>query len=375
MRGIRPAMPGDGPIGQTCHYNGSRAVPEIPRRQPDAWVSPLQTVPTRGRTNGVQIGDCGPQETLLCAPMDSAAESSPTDTDDDRALSSATFRIGRWVVGGLAGIYGISTLLPQDVRPAGIDTWFYSIVLVGVVLSGLIRPLLVRRNRLPWLLLALATISWAAGDVYWSIAFADADEIPVPSLADVFYVGLYPLAYAGLVLLARSVLRRVPASVLLDGVVTSLAVGALFSAFTVKQIISVASGSLPEVLTNLSYPVGDLVLIVVAVATLAMVRWRADPVWWLLVAGFALFAVADTAYLFQIANDTYVDGSWVDGLWMVGIALVPIAGSLRQPAAQPAIRGLAALVVPILFSTAALVVLIVGAFVELHPITVVLEIG
>ena len=80
---------------------------------------------------------------------------------------------------------------------------------------------------------------------YWSIAFSDADEIPVPSPADVFYVGLYPLAYFGLVLLARSVLRRVPASVWLDGLVTSLAVGALFSAFTVKQIISVVDGSLP----------------------------------------------------------------------------------------------------------------------------------
>lgn len=304
--------------------------------------------------------------------MDSAAESSPTDPDGDRVLSSTPFRVGRWVIGGLAGTYALSTLLPPDARPAGIDTWFYSLALVAVALSGLARPLLIKRNRLPWLLLSIATISWAAGDVYWSIAFSDADEIPVPSPADVFYVGLYPLAYFGLVLLARSVLRRVPASIWLDGLVTSLAVGALFSAFTVKQIISVAEGSLPEVLTNLSYPVGDLVLIVIAVATLAMVRWRADPTWWLLVAGFALFAVADTAYLFGVANGTYEDGRWVDGLWMVGIALVPIAGSLPQRSAAPVIRGLAALLVPILFSTAALIVLLVGAFVELHPITVVL---
>ena len=112
-------------------------------------------------------------------------------------------------------------------------------------------------------------------------------------------------------------------------------------------------------ITNLSYPVGDLVLIVVAVATLAMVRWRVDPVWWLLVAGFGLFAVADTAYLLG-ANSWYVDGSWVDGLWMVGIALVPLAGSLRQRPAPAAIGGFAALLVPILFSLAALVVLVVS---------------
>ena len=70
---------------------------------------------------------------------------------------------------------------------------------------------MVRRNRLPWLLLSLATISWAVGDQYWSIMFADADTIPVPSPADAGYLGLYPLAYVGLILLARSVLRAVPA--------------------------------------------------------------------------------------------------------------------------------------------------------------------
>ena len=61
------------------------------------------------------------------------------------------------------------------------DTWFYGVVIMAVTLAGLVRPLVVRRNRLPWLLLSLAAISWAVGDQYWSIMFADADEIPVPS--------------------------------------------------------------------------------------------------------------------------------------------------------------------------------------------------
>jgi diguanylate cyclase (GGDEF)-like protein len=289
----------------------------------------------------------------------------------DAILYSLTFRAGRWVLGGLAGAYALCTLLPSEDKPSWVDTWFYGFVIMAVTLAGFVRPLLVRRNRLPWLLLSLATISWAVGDQYWSIMFADADDIPVPSPADVGYVALYPLAYVGLILLARSVLHRVPASMLLDGLVTSLAVGALFSAFTVKRIISGVDGSAAAVMTNLSYPVGDLVLVVVAVATVAMVRWRADPVWWLLVAGFALFAIADTAYLLG-ANSWYVDGSWVDGLWMVGIALVPLAGSLRQRPAPAAIGGLAALLVPVLFSLAALVVLVVASFAHLHPVTVVL---
>jgi diguanylate cyclase (GGDEF)-like protein len=304
------------------------------------------------------------------SPSDSGTASRAASAED-AILDSPGFRAGRWLLGGLAGVYAASTLLPSDSKPDWVDTWFYGAVIMAVTLAGLARPLLVTRDRLPWLLLSLATISWAVGDQYWSIMFANADEIPVPSPADVGYVGLYPLAYVGLILLARSVLRQVPASVLLDGLVTSLAVGALFSAFTVKQIIAGVDGSAAAVITNLSYPVGDLVLIVVAVATLSMVRWRADPVWWLLIAGFALFAVADTAYLLG-ANSWYVDGSWVDGLWMVGIAMVPLAGSLRQRPAPPAISGFAALLVPILFSLAALVVLVVAAFADLHPVTVVL---
>jgi diguanylate cyclase len=319
---------------------------------------------------------------LAPAPADPLAETSSDRLpaprggapaiDPEHVLGSVAVRAGRWVLFGLAAAYALSTFVPLDPRPSWLDTWAYGLVLLLVVSAGLVRPMLVRENRLPWLLLALATISWALGDIYWAAMFSDADDIPVPSPADLGYVALYPLAYAGLVLLARSVQGRVPASVWLDGVVTSLAVGALFSAFTVERIVATASGTLPEVITNLSYPVGDLVLIVVVVATLALVRWRVDPVWWLLGAGFALFAVADTAYLFGVAAGTYDDGTYPDGLWMLGLALVPLAGTLRRSKAAPSIEGFAALVVPILFSLVALVLLIVAAFVKLHPITIVL---
>jgi hypothetical protein len=173
-------------------------------------------------------------------------------TADDEVLSSPAYRIGRWVLGALAATYVLSTLLPAESKPAWVDTWFYGIVIMAVTLAGLVRPLLVKRDRVPWLLLSLATIAWALGDQYWSIMFADADEIPIPSPADAGYIALYPLAYLGLILLARSVLRQVPASVLLDGLVTALGVGALFSAFTLERIISGVEGSAAEVLTNLS---------------------------------------------------------------------------------------------------------------------------
>ena len=163
----------------------------------------------------------------------------------------------------------------------------------------------------------------------------------------------------------------------LDGLVTSLAAGAVFSAIALNSVLEAAGGSsaFSETVTNLSYPIGDLVLMVVAVAALAMVRWRSDPIWWLLGLGAALFAVADTSYLFGLSNDSYVDGSWVDGGWMLGLTFLAVAGSLNRRRPSEEVRGLAALLVPILFSLAALGVLIFGTFTKIHPIAIILASG
>jgi diguanylate cyclase (GGDEF)-like protein len=300
---------------------------------------------------------------------------SSSEPDRDAiVLTSHPYRLARLLVAGLGTAYALSTLVPFIERPPVLDTWFYSTVLISTCLLALARPILVRRNRAAWACVALAITSWSIGDIYWSAAFAslEASEIPVPSLADVFFVGMYPLAYAGFILLARATVRRLPASVWLDGIVTALAAGAIFSALTLNSVLSSAEGApFAETVTNLSYPIGDLVLIVVAVAALAMVRWRPDPVWWLLGLGAAFFAVADTAYLFGIANDTYIDGGWVDGMWMLGLTFMALAGSLHRRPAE-GVQGFAALLVPILFSLSALMVLIVGTFVHLHPISVTL---
>lgn len=297
---------------------------------------------------------------------------------DTQILTSPIYRTTALVIAGLGVTYALSTIIPFEERPLFLDTWFYSIVLVLTCLLAVARPLLVRRNRKAWICVALAVTSWSVGDIYWSAAFSsvDSSEIPVPSLADVFYVGMYPLAYAGFILLARATVRRLPASVWLDGMVTSFAAGAVFSAYTLDDVLS-SMGGVPfaEAITNLSYPIGDLVLMVVVVAALAMVRWRPDPVWWLLGLGAASFAVADTAYLFGLANDTYIDGSWVDGMWMLGLTMMALAGSLSRSRRHEEIRGFAALLVPILFSLSALVVLIIGTFIDVHPVSIILASG
>jgi diguanylate cyclase len=295
---------------------------------------------------------------------------------DEVVLAAPLYRVAKGIVAGLGLSYALSTLIPFDGRPAFLDTVFYMLVLVCVCLLAIARPVLVRRNRPAWILIALAVTSWTIGELYWSAALSDAGVVPVPSLADAFYVAMYPLAYIGLILLARAGSRRLPASVWLDGVVSSLAAGAVFAATALGDVLARAGGGdSTATLTNLSYPIGDLVLLVVSVAAMATVRWRPDPAWWLLGSGAAFFAVADTAYLFTVANNTYADGNWVTGMWMLGLTFMALAGSAPRRGPAEEVRGFAALVLPILFSLSALGVLILGTFVELHPVAIVLASG
>ncbi|HCT77513.1 MAG TPA: hypothetical protein DGG94_13095 [Micromonosporaceae bacterium] len=250
-----------------------------------------------------------------------------------RMLDAPLYQGFRFCVVGAGTAYALSTILPfGEQRATFLDTWFYSLALVGTAMLAVARPLLVRHHRPAWLCVGLAVASWAAGDIYWSAAFSASpgDEIPVPSLADVFYIGIYPLAFAGFILLARAAVTRLPASVLLDRAVISLAAGAVFCASVVVHVLSIDSGgALGEKITYLLYPVGDLMLIIISLVVLATVRRRSYPTWWLLGLGAGFFATADTAYLFGLSKDAYVDGSWVDGLWMLGLMFMALAGSLN----------------------------------------------
>ena len=93
---------------------------------------------------------------------------------------------------------------------------------------------------------------------------------------------------------------------------------------------------------NLSYPLLDLLLLSLVVASFALSGWRPDRGWLLLALGLGLMALGDGVYLFQAAKGTYVEGRLLDALWPAAALLVGAAA--WQPvraAAVPAPRGLA----------------------------------
>jgi hypothetical protein len=80
----------------------------------------------------------------------------------------------------------------------------------------------------------------------------------------------------------------------------------------------------------LAYPAASMLLLALATATLAILGRRADRRWSLLVAGFVLWVVANTVYLFETARGSYLEGTWIDACWPTAFLLVACASWLPK---------------------------------------------
>ena len=290
----------------------------------------------------------------------------------------AAFPLGRMLCAGLlaaTAIYAIETLVITQGRVDTLfDTWVYNGLLVAASLVCLARSLLVRGERLPWLLLGTALALWTTGDLYYYFFLSGAAEVPIPSVADPFYLAFYPVSYVALALLLRKRMRGFRGHLWLDGVIASLAVAALGAAVVFDKVLSTTDGSALVVATNLAYPLADLLLLSLVVAMFGLTGWRFDATWALVGLGFAVFAIADSIYLYETAAGAYVEGGLLDIGWPA--ALVLIACSAWQPVRR--LEGVrdeswAALTVPTVFAGVGLAVLVYDHFIRINTVAVVLS--
>ena len=243
-------------------------------------------------------------------------------------------------------------------RNSLLDNMLYPTLTVAAAVFVFLRAYAVRSERWPYLLIGAGMASYAAGDVVY------AGLVPagrMPSLADVFYLAFYPLVYAGLVVLMRQRLRRVPTAFRLDALICGLTLGAVAAAVAAGPVAAALHDAPAAVFVGLAYPVGDLLLLALAAGMLPVLGWRAELRWGLLVAGFMLFAIADTVYLFQSSAGTYLAGSWLAACWPIASLFVAIAAWLPSSAAVPRPKpGLAAYVPVVLCSGIALAVAVLA---------------
>ncbi len=186
------------------------------------------------------------------------------------------------------------------------------------------------RNRSGWLCLAIALGLWATGDSYYTHVFGNDPNPPAPSIADLGYLGFFPFAYAGFILLVRSRVPKLTAAVWLDGITAGLAVGALGAAVVFEIVLKSATGSSAAVATNLAYPLGDMILLALIVGAFSLMSWRPGRAWLILGGGLAVNSVGDSIYVYQVANGTYVPGAFLDATWPIAMALLANAAWVAE---------------------------------------------
>ena len=126
--------------------------------------------------------------------------------------------------------------------PIGPQKWLHLVAMgMGAALC-LIRAAVRVRERAAWLLIGLAVLAWAVGELYFTAVLWSDAAPPVPSPADGGYLSLPPLIFVGLILLARSRIKGLPKTIWADGVTAGLAAGALSAAIVFKPVLAAVSG-------------------------------------------------------------------------------------------------------------------------------------
>jgi diguanylate cyclase (GGDEF)-like protein/PAS domain S-box-containing protein len=195
-----------------------------------------------------------------------------------------------------------------------------------------------RRNRpsqpLAWYLLAAGVLSFITGDMIYKISNEILHvEPPFPSVADVFYLAMYPLLAAGLLLLVRARTPGRDGPSLIDALLITTALGLLSWVFLIVPYVHEADLTLSERLVSVAYPLGDVLLIAMLARLWSGGGLRTSSAR-LLGLGAVALLVTDTLYGLIQLHGTWNDGGPVDLGWIIFYA------SWGAAALHPSMRGL-----------------------------------
>ncbi len=254
--------------------------------------------------------------------------------------------------------------------------YLYNFLLFAGAGFCLWRAVAIREERVPWLIVGFAIVSWTTADIVWTAVYADDPNAPYPSIADAPLArpGTRPPSSRSCCWCGRACATPA-ASLWLDGLIGAVATTALAAALAYGPVIHDGSaGDLsPAVLTGLAYPVGDLLLLGMITAIFGLTSWNPGRAWVVLGLGLALNAVGDAIYLVQTADGTWQDDSWVNALWPASSLLVGLAAwqPIRRASALKD-HSLRVVIVPVVCGVGAVGLLTYDHFSRLNGLTVTL---
>jgi diguanylate cyclase len=285
-----------------------------------------------------------------------------------RPSSASLAHPGVWVAYGVLAVllfaYGVFEVVrPVNSYSTAIDGW--AVVACEFVASGLClaRAYVSRRGRSFAVLLGLGLLCWTIGDLVLTIESLGGATPPSPSLADAFYLAFYPVTYAALVVRFRREVRKLSMSTWLDGAIAGVGAAAVCAAFAFHGVQLDAGGSGLSVATNLAYPIGDLLLLVMVVGGTVILPGRTTAPWLMLAGAFAINVIGDTFNLFSSSLGSTHIGTFVNAVaWPTYILVVSAAVWVPEsPPERLVDRRASGFALPAIAAAAALAILFVGS--------------
>jgi PAS domain S-box-containing protein len=184
-----------------------------------------------------------------------------------------------------------------------------------------------RGQRWAPVLLGLGILSWSLGQMIFTYyEWVLGRPPPLPSIADVGYLSVYPFLLLGILLLpARPIAVASRTRIALDGLMTMTAAVTFSWYFILGPVMQQGSETTLAKAVSSAYPLADMVLI----ACLIILASRPGehslrPAVRLLALGLSLIVIADSNFAYWSLHDAYATGTLPDVGWSLGYMLVAL---------------------------------------------------
>src|ERR1700675_1408046 len=179
----------------------------------------------------------------------------------------------------------------------------------------------VKRNhpaaRAPWYLLAAGVATFALGDNLYSFrSYVLPAEAVFPSYVDLVYLAVYPLLVAGLVSMVRARSDGRDRASMIDAGIITASVGLVAWIVLIAPYVRSVDLGIIERLVSISYPLGDIALLAIAVR-LAVGGGRRPLAFWLLAGSIVPLLAADSLYGYLNLSGGWHEHNLVDAGWIV----------------------------------------------------------
>ena len=234
------------------------------------------------------------------------------------------------VLGLIAQLAFLLVLVAKPGGESGVR-WFDDIALAAFSLGAAAIAALAagqtrgsRRGK-AWACISAGLFLNAFGEIAWGVQeLVLGKEDIFPSVADIGYLGMYPLVFLGLLLMPQAPatgLRRMKVAV--DVLIGISAVFAISSTLILGKLVSGGDSSTFDTAIGLAYPLADVAIILAVLVVIGRSR-RAQGSSSLayLAVGFVAIAFADSLYTYLTEIGEYSSGSYIDAGWIAGYCII-----------------------------------------------------